>query len=657
DLDRLQKQKDDVRKLLQTRNEVAFSVHAGTTYLAPLPWKFRGAPAPPKNLPVVLVGMPICLFNVYAADPSRACCLALLLLREAVLRALQDQCKGPVVLQVDSSPSWWPEEQRKDGVRWSGDVGKQQSHQSGAGVRLHPAVKRRGLSLQRKERRQGLEAPRQAVQPTTAPSVISGLAHGHPARQGTRAGPWQQTWGLSQGQELLAEAGPAAPSEAHPSPFGLSRYQHSAAGRGRPAVWQASGVTTSGMADQSRGREKLDEGHGCGRQATPRLGLVRVVLPSLATEKRPPGLELGLSEPVLPFAASITPEFMVFVIQPAFRPPVGFGAVDLAGMEYLLCARTWNLKGNIEPEVALPPEKTDGLASGDEKKMEKTGESCPGSKKQLKFEVVAGHSILDSLELPSDREAGRLRWEEVLIRPEVDAVDAHAHSIRGPPPSLPLTVAPDGSQSKKSILLNHPDLQNTRPRAETKPAEELRSWEKKQRALLRFQGDSRLEQSGCYHHCVDENIERRNHYLDLAGIENYTSQFGPVAQKSELPPRTSNPARSRSHEPEAIHVPHRKPPGVDPGSFHFLDAPFAKVSEVQQRLRGGTQDGSKHFVRSPKAQGKSVGVGHVARGARSKPPMGPAVPAAPLAVGGTVVGRDHVRELPAVVVYESQAGQ
>lgn len=43
----------------------------------------------------------------------------------------------------------------------------------------------------------------------------------------------------------------------------------------------------------------------------------------------------------------------------------------------------------------------------------------------------------------------------------------------------------------------------------------------------RFQGDSHLEQPGCYHHCVDENIERRNHYLDLAGIENYASQFGP----------------------------------------------------------------------------------------------------------------------------------
>lgn len=32
------------------------------------------------------------------------------------------------------------------------------------------------------------------------------------------------------------------------------------------------------------------------------------------------------------------------------------------------------------------------------------------------------------------------------------------------------------------------DLQSTRPRAETKPAEELRSWEKKQRAPLRYGG-------------------------------------------------------------------------------------------------------------------------------------------------------------------------
>lgn len=41
------------------------------------------------------------------------------------------------------------------------------------------------------------------------------------------------------------------------------------------------------------------------------------------------------------------------------------------------------------------------------------------------------------------------------------------------------------------------------------------------------QSENNPEQSGCYRHCVDENIERRNHYLDLAGIENYTSKFGP----------------------------------------------------------------------------------------------------------------------------------
>ena len=41
----------------------------------------------------------------------------------------------------------------------------------------------------------------------------------------------------------------------------------------------------------------------------------------------------------------------------------------------------------LPPAVALPPEKTDGLASGDEKRMEKSGEPCSGSKKQLKFEV------------------------------------------------------------------------------------------------------------------------------------------------------------------------------------------------------------------------------------------------------------------------------
>uniref|UniRef100_A0A8C9PVC3 Protein naked cuticle homolog n=1 Tax=Spermophilus dauricus TaxID=99837 RepID=A0A8C9PVC3_SPEDA len=298
----------------------------------------------------------------------------------------------------------------------------------------------------------------------------------------------------------------------------------------------------------------------------------------------------------------------------------------------------------------VPREKTHspgpgpGPGGGDGKRLERGSESCPGSKKQLKFEELQCDVSVEedsrqewTFTLYDFDNNGKVTREDItsLLHTIYEVVDS---SVNHSPASsktlrvkLTLTVAPDGSQSKRSTLLSQADLQSTRPRAETKPAEELRSWEKRQRAPLRYRrhGDSCPEQAGCYHHCVDENIERRNHYLDLAGIENYTSQFGPgsssAVPKSELPPRTCNPARSRSHEPEAVHVPHRKPPGADPGSFHLLDTPFSKVSELQQRLRGA-QDGSKHFVRSPQAQGKSVGAGHVARGARSKPPLAPAVP-------------------------------
>nr|XP_010771308.1 PREDICTED: protein naked cuticle homolog 2-like [Notothenia coriiceps] len=36
-------------------------------------------------------------------------------------------------------------------------------------------------------------------------------------------------------------------------------------------------------------------------------------------------------------------------------------------------------------------------------------------------------------------------------------------------------------------------------------------------------------------YCVDENIERRNHYLDLAGIENYTSKFDGTESATQEP--------------------------------------------------------------------------------------------------------------------------
>lgn len=46
--------------------------------------------------------------------------------------------------------------------------------------------------------------------------------------------------------------------------------------------------------------------------------------------------------------------------------------------------------------------------------------------------------------------------------------------------------------------------------------------------LVDFSGRGQSHEApvaGGHHYCVDENTERRNHYLDLAGIENYTSRF------------------------------------------------------------------------------------------------------------------------------------
>ncbi|XP_056273098.1 naked cuticle-like protein 3 [Pseudoliparis swirei] len=50
-------------------------------------------------------------------------------------------------------------------------------------------------------------------------------------------------------------------------------------------------------------------------------------------------------------------------------------------------------------------------------------------------------------------------------------------------------------------------------------------------------------------YCVDENIERRNHYLDLAGIENYTSKFDNTESLSREP---SQDARSAPKHPPVV---------------------------------------------------------------------------------------------------------
>uniref|UniRef100_A0A8C4SPW5 Protein naked cuticle homolog n=1 Tax=Erpetoichthys calabaricus TaxID=27687 RepID=A0A8C4SPW5_ERPCA len=139
-----------------------------------------------------------------------------------------------------------------------------------------------------------------------------------------------------------------------------------------------------------------------------------------------------------------------------------------------------------------------------------------------------------------------------------------------------LTVSPDASQKRKNAPIS-------RRKMDCKT--ESRSSGKKLRAPLCRLGDYHA-QEGCCQHAIDENLERRNHYLDLAGIENYMSQAG--LGKLELPPTTSQ-AKSRTHESENMH---RRPQKAEA----VLDTSFMPA-----------QDNSRHPTRSPKGQGKSAG--------------------------------------------------
>ncbi|OPJ78377.1 naked cuticle-like protein 1 [Patagioenas fasciata monilis] len=262
---------------------------------------------------------------------------------------------------------------------------------------------------------------------------------------------------------------------------------------------------------------------------------------------------------------------------------------------------------HIHLEVALPPEKTDGVCSGDEKKAEKESDTRTGSKKQLKFEELQCDVSVEednrqewTFTLYDFDNNGRVTREDItsLLHTIYEVVDA---SVNHSPSSsktlrVKLTVAPDGSQKKRSILLNHTgDGAFSLSKSDSKAVPPFSG----QSELSQYhQSENNPEQSGCYRHCVDENIERRNHYLDLAGIENYTSKFGPgsppAAQKHDPPSRVVNQTRSRSHEPETFHAHHRKSQVVDPSHIHLAESSYAKIAEIQQRLRN--QDSNKHFV-------------------------------------------------------------
>ncbi|XP_041417035.1 protein naked cuticle homolog 1 isoform X1 [Xenopus laevis] len=353
-------------------------------------------------------------------------------------------------------------------------------------------------------------------------------------------------------------------------------------------------------------------------------------------------------------------------------------------------------------EVALPEEKSEGLFTSDDRKVDKDNDGRV--KKQHKFEELQCDVSVEednrqewTFTLYDFDNSGRVTREDItrLLHTIYEVFDASVnHSLSSSKTlRVKLSLAPDATLKKRTVLVNHAELQNGRHRSECKVTENLRGSEKKQ------QGSGRLEnvteQTECLRQCVDENIERRNHYLDLAGIENYTSRFGPgsppMCEKHDSQAKASNQMRSRSHEPETISFHHRRSQALDTGNSNMTELSHVKVAEVQQRQRG--QENNKHFVRSPRASNKN---GHLSTSqpgrTRNKPSQGVSMPVnPPSAFMGqsylyhpvppqsvhrkskqktkdghqmrkafqspvNVVEKEHVRDLPSMVLYDDQVG-
>uniref|UniRef100_A0A1A8ETT2 Protein naked cuticle homolog n=1 Tax=Nothobranchius korthausae TaxID=1143690 RepID=A0A1A8ETT2_9TELE len=341
-------------------------------------------------------------------------------------------------------------------------------------------------------------------------------------------------------------------------------------------------------------------------------------------------------------------------------------------------------------EVALPPEKTDSCCV-EEKMQERDSQSPPGPQKQLQFEEL---ECAVSVEEDNRQEwtftlydfdnNGKVTREDItsLLHTIYEVVDA---SVNHSPSSsktlrVKLSVAPDSSQRWRSCAQGATDLSHSRDKND-KCMDDSKTSDKKSRALLRRHHSDHHAQPGCQRHCVDENLERRNHYLDLAGIENYTSRFGtapaPEPTKVETQTRSSNQGRSRSHEPENghAHSHHRRLQTV-------VDA---SAADVLNPVRPKGQDSGKHTVRSPKTQSRTPPAqisGRVMRSRGVPPP--PALPSqtpphqstAPyrrhkqrskesqgyralgsLVSPGPMVEKEQVRDLPGVVLYEGGLAQ
>ncbi|KAK5922407.1 hypothetical protein CgunFtcFv8_019674 [Champsocephalus gunnari] len=243
-------------------------------------------------------------------------------------------------------------------------------------------------------------------------------------------------------------------------------------------------------------------------------------------------------------------------------------------------------------EVVLPPEKAEGCESylqylhseDGVREILRDSNKAPGKKRISLDDLECDVSVEDDnrqewiFTLYDFDNSGKVTKDDMssLMHTIYDVVDASVnHSCHNKSKTLrvKLTVTPEPRSHRRETGTDRCHQ------------EEGRSADKRLSSYVSSKGQSNeAPATEGQHYCVDENTERRNHYLDLAGIENYTSRFDGTTPPQETHVRTSqSQSRSRSQEPEPQVIHHRRSQVIGDS-----------YNPAESRSKG------THFVKSPK---------------------------------------------------------
>ncbi|KAG7317905.1 hypothetical protein KOW79_018940 [Hemibagrus wyckioides] len=257
-------------------------------------------------------------------------------------------------------------------------------------------------------------------------------------------------------------------------------------------------------------------------------------------------------------------------------------------------------------EVVLPPEKAEGCESSMQFVNGEEGESNKARKRISLNELECDVSVEDDnrqewvFTLYDFDNSGKVTKEDMssLMHTIYDVVDASVNQSchsKSKTLRVKLTVTPEPSPRRREHN-THTERDWSCSRVEATQQEEVRGGDKRHSTHMR---DS-LERN---HYCVDENTERRNHYLDLAGIENYTSRFEtmvpPTVPQDNLTRPSQSQNRSRSHEPDS-HCQQRR-------SQLFSDHCASRALHPTRPPKGASKGGGPTQTRASKCYGHHGG--------------------------------------------------